>query len=373
MLSSLRNFTKILLVVINILLAVIFLIGSYSRFFDPHHWWIVGLFTLAGPYLLAALIIFLFFWAFFGTSFTLVSIIALVLAFKPVQNIIPFRPPQNFNKQKADSTLRIMSWNVENFDIVEHKTHPEIKQKMISLINDYKPDIACFQEMIAGEDKKAIYNPADFAKQLGFQDYHYSYNIKLDYDPHHHFGIIIYSKLPVIKRETISYPPGNYNSIFQYIDVVYNDNDTLRIFNIHLQTLKFSENSRQYLDNPSLKSDSDLKESRTVISKLKAGFIIHSTQAKHIRAEMEKSPYPIILCGDFNDVPNSFSYETIGKDLQNAFAEKGSGIGRTFYSISPTLRIDNIFVDKKFKIQQFTRVKQVLSDHFPIITDIKIH
>ena len=285
---------------------------------------------------------------------------------------MPFRPPAKFTIKRDSNTLRVMSWNVENFDIVENKTHPEIKKKMIDLINLYNPDIACFQEFIAGDDKKAIYKPVDFEKELSFIDYHYAYNIRNDYNQHHHAGIIIFSKYPLIKRETISYAPFNYNSIFEYTDVVYKDDDTIRIFNIHLQTLKFNDNNRHYLDNPSLKSDSDLKESKTVLSKLKAGFITHSIQARHVRQELNKSPYPILLCGDFNDLPNSFAYETIGGDMQNAFAMKGSGIGRTFYSISPTLRIDNIFVDKKYKVLQYTRVKQVLSDHFPIIADIKI-
>jgi len=69
-------------------------------------------------------------------------------------------------------------------------------------------------------------------------------------------------------------------------------------------------------------------------------------------------------------VPNSYPYETIGKGLQDAFVVKGAGFGRTFTGISPTLRIDNIFVDKQLSINQFTRITKKLSDHFPIITDI---
>jgi endonuclease/exonuclease/phosphatase family metal-dependent hydrolase len=86
---------------------------------------------------------------------------------------------------------------------------------------------------------------------------------------------------------------------------------------------------------------------------------------------LNNSPYPVIVCGDFNDVPVSFAYETIGDGLQNAFVAKGSGISRTFSSISPTLRIDNIFTDKKFKVTQFTRIKNTLSDHFPIVADMR--
>jgi endonuclease/exonuclease/phosphatase family metal-dependent hydrolase len=69
-------------------------------------------------------------------------------------------------------------------------------------------------------------------------------------------------------------------------------------------------------------------------------------------------------------VPNSYAYETIGGGLQNAFVQKGAGIARTFSTISPTLRIDNIFADNDFSVTQFTRIKKLLSDHFPIIADL---
>jgi endonuclease/exonuclease/phosphatase family metal-dependent hydrolase len=106
------------------------------------------------------------------------------------------------------------------------------------------------------------------------------------------------------------------------------------------------------------------------MSKLKRAFLKRGVQAENIKKEINKSPYPVIVCGDFNDVPNSYAYAVIGKNLQNAFVEKGAGIGRTFSGISPTLRIDNIFIDKEFAVEQFIRVKKKLSEHFPIIADV---
>ena len=95
-------------------------------------------------------------------------------------------------------------------------------------------------------------------------------------------------------------------------------------------------------------------------------------QANKVREEIDRSAYPVIVCGDFNDVPYSYSYLKIGKGLQNAFVQKGFGFGRTFSGISPTLRIDNIFTDKKNTVEQFIRVSKKLSDHFPVIADISI-
>ena len=207
-------------------------------------------------------------------------------------------------------------------------------------------------------------------QQLHFADYFYSYNVKLDFDGNHHFGIITFSKFPIINKQTVSFYPNDYNSIFQYVDIV-KGGDTIRVFNIHLQSLKFSANNLKYIDHPEFEDSAAIAQSKNIIGKFKVGFLKRMVQAERIKAALNKSIYPVIICGDFNDVPNSYAYETIGSGLKNAFVEKGVGFGRTFTGISPTLRIDNIFTDDKFNIQQFTGIKKKLSDHFPIIADVE--
>ncbi|MBA2561399.1 MAG: endonuclease/exonuclease/phosphatase family protein, partial [Chitinophagaceae bacterium] len=317
------------------------------------------------------LIFFLLLWLFSKSLWVFVSIITIAIAWREVENIIPFNFSSTFTVQKKTNSIRVMSWNVEQFDIMQHKTHPEVKEKMLELINQFQPDIACFQEMVGGDDDKAINYLGDIKRKLKFKSYYYSYDVRLDFDNDHHFGVLIFSKLPMLKRQTISVYPYDYNSIFQYVDVLANA-DTLRVFNIHLQSLKFNRSNFQYLDHPHFKSDSSLQNSKNIISKLKSGFLKRSLQANTIKNEMNKSPYPVIICGDFNDVPNSYAYSKIGKNMQNAFVEKGAGIGRTFSKIAPTLRIDNIFTDKNFTIDQYVRIKKELIDHYPIIADITV-
>ncbi len=349
-----------------------FLLGCYGGWFNPKYFWPLGLLTLASFYLLGLLLLFVLFWLFVKARWSLISVITILLAYKPITTIIPFRFSTGFAKQKQDSNLRIMSWNVEHFDILEHKTHPEKKQQMLDLIKDFQPDIATFQEMVGSDNvAKAINYIPDIMEQAVFTDYNYSYNPKLDFDGQHHFGIITFSKYPIINKKTMSYYPNDYNSIFQYTDIVKGA-DTFRVFNIHLQSLKFTVTNLEYIEKPTITDDEDLKKSRSLISKLKKGFLKRKIQSERIKEEMDKSPYPVIVCGDFNDVPNSYAYNTIGKGIQNAFAEKGSGIGRTYSGISPTLRIDNIFLDYKFEVKQFTRISKKLSDHFPVITDAAI-
>jgi endonuclease/exonuclease/phosphatase family metal-dependent hydrolase len=363
-----RRVTKSFLIICNIVAAVCLVLGSYVKFFDPARWWFIGLLTLSLPYILFTLLLFFFFWLFAKKIWLLISLLAIAFSWKAMQNIFPLHLSPAFTQTKNVNSIRVMSWNVEHFDILEHKTHPEKKDEMINLVKQYQPDIACFQEMVGGDDDKAINYLGDFKRIPRFTGYYYSYEERLDFDRMHHFGIITFSKFPIINKQTISKAPYDYNSIFQYVDVVAN-NDTVRIFNIHLQSIKFNENNRKYIDNPATNTDTAISESKNIISKLKRGFLKRSVQSNSVREEMDKSPYPVIVCGDFNDVPNSYAYCKIGDGLQNAFVEKGLGFGRTFSGISPTLRIDNIFLDKKFTVDQFTRISKKLSDHFPIIAD----
>ena len=368
-----RRLTKRFFIVVNIIAAILFLLGSYGYLFDPKYFWPLGFLTLSAFYFFLILIAFIFFWLFIKPVRALISAVAILLAFKPISNIIPLRLSHTFTKQKQENALRLMTWNVAQFNVMDDKKHPAVKRQMFDIINEYQPDIACFQEMVAEDSTVKEHGHVDeFLGKLHFSNYFYSYNSKEDFWGQAHFGLIIFSKYPIINKQTISWYPNDYNSIFQYADIVKGE-DTIRVFNVHLQSLRFSKENLKYIDKPTADDEKTvLKESKSIIGKFKKGFLKRQVQADRIREEINKSPYPVVVTGDFNDVPNSYAYHTIGKGMNNAFVEKGSGLGRTFSGISPVLRIDNIFVDEKYDVLQFQLIKKKLSDHFPIITDVKM-
>ncbi len=371
--SFFRRITKRFFIVVNVIAAILFLLGSYGYLLNPAYFWPVGFLTLTTFYFLLLLLAFIFFWLFIKPRRALISVIVLLLAYKPISNIFPFRLSHTFTKEKQADALRVMTWNVAQFNVMDDKLHPDIKSRMIDIINQNEPDIACFQEMVAEDSTVKDHGHVDeFLEKLNFKNYFYAYNSKEDFWGYAHFGIIIFSKYPIINKQTVSFYPNDYNSIFQYADIVKGA-DTIRLFNIHLQSLRFSKANLKYIDKPSVEDEkAALKESKSIIGKFKNGFLKRQVQADRIRAEIDKSPYPVIVTGDFNDVPNSYAYYTIGNGMKNAFVEKGSGLGRTFSGISPVLRIDNIFTDKRMDVLQFQLIKKKLSDHFPIIADLQI-
>jgi len=370
MFHRLRRATKILFISANILFALFLIVGCYAYTFNPEKYWFAGLFALATFFSLVILFLFFLFWLFAKPVLALISTVAVAICISPLAEVVKFSLTPKFSIAKHPQNIRVMSWNVEHFEIISHKKEPWKKQEMINIVRDIDPDIAFFQEMVASDSHPSAINYIpDLIKDLKLKQYHYSYNPKLDFDNNHHFGLMILSKYPIINKHTIEFSPFDYNSTFQFADIVRGD-DTLRVFNIHLQSLKFSKTNMNFIEKPAMSNQNDFTQSKNLLGKLKTGFLKRALQSNRIKNYINQSPYPVIVCGDFNDVPNSYAYHTIGDGLINAFTAKGTGIGRTFYAISPTLRIDNIFVSKNFNVEQYMRLKRKLSDHYPITADL---
>jgi len=368
-----RKTVKVILILINLLSAISLLLGCYGAYINNGDYWFTGLFNLASFYLLLINLAFIVFWLFVKFSLLSISLVSILVCWMPLQHVFQFRMEPPFQFEKSENSLRVMSWNVEMFHIKKHKKHPEIQYKMFQLINEMQPDVACFQEMAAADSmQKGMINYMPFfSKKMKMPYYHYSYIPHLDFDKLHHFGKVIFSRYPIIYQKTIYPEPNVYNSAFHFVDIV-KGKDTIRVFNFHLQSLRFSPENKEFLYSDNIEEKNSLKETRSIVGKLKRAFMKRHWQSDQVRRYIEKSPYPVVVCGDFNDVPNSYAYNTIGNGLKNAFREKGYGLCNSFSNISPTLRIDNIFVDQRFVIKQFVRIKKKLSDHYPIVADVEM-
>ncbi|MFM7710634.1 MAG: endonuclease/exonuclease/phosphatase family protein [Ferruginibacter sp.] len=357
-------------VTFNVIVCVLFLLSCYGGALQDGSSWLLGLITLSSFYLLLLVFIFLLIWGFTGNwLLMLISLIAILLGFRPFQHIVPVRTAVTMPESKQTGAIRVMSWNVELFRINEHKTHPELKTKMLNLIRSTNPDVICIQEAVVG-GKASINDLDDIQASLNMPYRHYSYLKRMDYDQNHHFGILIFSRYPIIQKEAVIVE-NHYNGVFQYADLQIGPKK-VRVFNLHLQSMKFNNDMRKYLDDPSLSGHENISKSKSVLYMFRKSYPKRKKQSDAIREAIAKSPYPVIVCGDFNDGPNSYAYATIGRGLINTFHARGSGLGSTYHGISPTLRIDNIFVSPSFLVDYYKKIDSGLSDHYPIVTDIRL-
>lgn len=277
-----------------------------------------------------------------------------------------FNAPAAFNNQKNDSVLRILTWNVQSFLSLQGKSTAWLK--ILDVIAEKNPDIICMQEFrnVEGSKKISILDKMD---SMGYKHFVFSENNiqKKNTNTIITYGCAIFSKLPLTDSGRINIIMHPEKEGMAYIDIKFN-NKPLRIFTAHLQSFEL------YTDTSNTQQDIyeiTYRRKRSIQYKVRDIEKFHANEVAVIRNEFSKTSIPFIYCGDMNTVPTSYTYNKLKGNLQDAFLVKGSGIGQTFYKILPTLRIDYIFADKRFKINQCTVIKKKLSDHYPVLTDIQ--
>jgi len=367
--SPIRTITKRILIVLNIIASVFYLLSCLAPYVDPTDSWMIALLGLFFPVFLVILFGFLFFWLFAKRRLVWIPIITLLFGYNNINVSLGFHSPVAFKQEKKSSDIRIASWNVARF--LEWKRNDSEKSKtrlkILEQIKKQNADILCLQEFFYSPDAE-FYNNIREIQAMGYPEYYFSN----DPDGDKQFiGCIIFSKYPMIDTGLVRYFRPSMPEALIHADIKIGK-DTIRVFTTHLQSVQFRKKDYDAINEIKSAEDSFFINSKTLLSKLKKAMQYRSTQADIVRQIIDDSPYPSVFCGDLNDTPTSYTYFTIRGNMQDVFLEKGFGIGRTFRSISPTLRIDYIFHDGHFKIQQYNRIAKNLSDHFMIMADLKL-
>lgn len=330
------------LFIINSLFAFALLLSYLLPYVPPAAFPLLSVLSLGVPILMMANIAFMLFWAIRFKRQFLLSLIILIMGYSHVISWIQFRSINN----STSEDLSVMSYNVRMFNAYKWTKDKAIPQKVNAFVTKKDPDILVTQEHYVG------------VSGLN-KTYPYSF-IKLK-EKNSEFGSAIFSKYPIIKKHSLDFPPqGNNNAIF--VDIVKNQ-DTLRIFNVHFQSLNIK---------PEIK---DLKEAdrKKLVGRIAYGFKLQQVQAELMMEEVNKSPYKTLILGDFNNTAFSYIYKYIkGDRFKDAFETNGSGFGKSFDLSYFPLRIDFLLIDKELQINSFeTFNDQPLSDHFPIMSHIK--
>lgn len=367
---SFTRFARRAFLLIHIVAAVLFLLACFGPYLSSHTWWPISFLGLVFGGLLLVQVFFILFWIIFYPRYALISIAVLLIGYKAVSVFIAVRPLPDFVAQKKPGHLRVMHWNVARFIELHRNDNrgSRTRAKMMDLIKRQNADVLCMQEFYYSTDSNNYNNLTYIQKELG---YPYAYLGGKDDGDKQWYGQAIFSRYPIVDSATLFFPKPTITEALIHADVVFGG-DTVRFLTTHLQSVQFKKEDYQNIEEIKHQEDSILQNSRNIFSKLKRGYQARAIQTGIVRREIEKSPHPVIITGDFNDVPNSYTYYTIGKGLQDAFLQKGAGVGRTYSGISPTLRIDYILAGKAFEVQQFQRIVRSLSDHYPLVADFAL-
>lgn len=345
--------------------------GFIAAYIPPDTSFIFAFAGLLFPYAVMANLFFVFLWMLLLRKLFLISLIGVLICWARLSNYIQFNK-EDKSQTSNEYTLRLMSYNVQIFDLYNWKGGKMSKKghDLLKFIEEESPDILCLQEYHSG--KKDVVNISDSIQQQVKLKYKQIALVTLD-GKKKPYGIATYSRWPIVKEEMIIFGDNPVN--FCISSDIAIKGDTIRLLNVHLESIRLSKEDYLYVseiientDNQELFSDN----SRKIVSKFKHAFIKRSPQARELADFITLSPYPVIVCGDFNDTPSSYTYRQVSYNLLDAFKESGYGIGQTYSGVMPSFRIDYILHDKRFISSNFVTIKRLYSDHYPIAAELTL-
>lgn len=369
--AAYRRITRSAFLVLNVTAAVIFLLACVAPGLDPVAWWWVSMLGLAFGPIIITLIAFIIFWLVFKPRYVLVSLIPMLIGYKAIALFFAFATAQKFNYQKESGTLRVVQWNVARFLELRRNNNKgsQTRLKMLDQLKEQNADVLCLQEFYHSTDSQYYNNLQPMMKDLGYPYHYYAWTADgwLQW-----FGNAIFSKYPIVDSGKVYFPNARYPETLLHADVKVGG-DTIRFYTTHLQSLQFKQEDFENIQEIKDAQGGIIQNSKGIFGKIRRAMGRRKEQADMIKEMLSNDPHPTVLTGDFNDVPNSYAYAAIkGDKFQDVFLKRGFGIGRTFSGISPTLRIDYIFADKRFDVLQFNRVVKYLSDHYMLVTDLRL-
>jgi endonuclease/exonuclease/phosphatase family metal-dependent hydrolase len=339
------------------------ILAKLTTVVSPVHWLIFAYFGLFFPFILIINFAFILFW-FFCRKWKILFI-SLIACFICINNICDTFPIHLIKRTTSEATsrLKIMTYNIDAFSQFS-SSRKSTMDSLLAFVNRKNPDVICFQEFYV-YNKSGKTTEKNVLKGLKKYPYHFiHYSVSEDVFSE---GLAIFSKYPIDYKGICQFSKGYYMTIYTDIEV---NSKTIRVFNHHMQSYKFTSDERRHYED--LVGDFNSHLFRDVVlkfsSKMNEAYNVRAKQADIVAKTIEQSPYPVIICGDFNDVPVSYTYTTIKEDLLDTYATVGTGYGNTYSHKLFPFRIDYIMVDPSFHPISSRAARVKYSDHYPVIS-----
>jgi endonuclease/exonuclease/phosphatase family metal-dependent hydrolase len=353
----LRKILYKILLAVNAFFAFTLLISYLAVIINPGDFALPAFFGLAYPYLLLINIILVIIWAMLLRFEALISVVVIAIGFTHFSNYIKLIRPA----RDKTNTFKVLSYNVRLFNYFENKKNTTSEKKVFVFLKAQKPDILCLQEFFVSGD------PAqkESAVKTALGGKYYSHMKVLGSGKNRYYGIATFSKFPIVRKGEIVHPGSSSLSIFT--DVLI-QKDTFRIYNNHLQSYRLKRMERSFIEEMTASENNEtLNEVKSLSVSLKKGFVRRALQSQVLKDHINRSPFPVIVAGDFNDTPVSYAYRKIRKGLKDSFVNSGYGAGFTYKGNYPPNRIDYILYDNALINSYFEIIKVKYSDHYPIV------
>jgi endonuclease/exonuclease/phosphatase family metal-dependent hydrolase len=344
----------------TLLSAMSLLLAYLSVYIKPTVFWIFGMVGLAYPVLLLLNVAIMVFWILRWRWEFIVPVLAILIGVGHFSSFFQF--PFGKTNTVSQNDIKIVTYNVNLFQLYSWSKEPPTHNNIFEFLKEQNPDIICLQEFYVVDGK--------FSERQA--------KAKLDYNVHigyitkrknSGYGLATYSRHPIVGTGQIKFDKSANSCI--YTDLLIG-NDTVRVYNNHLQSLRLKERNINFLLNQGQGKESQpMDEIRDLSFRYRDALQKRALQVEKVTNHILKSPYPVIVCGDFNDSPISYNYHQMRHNLSDAFVEAGVGVGHTYQEYFPSFRIDYILYSPILKATSYRSPRVKYSDHYPVVATLK--
>lgn len=275
--------------------------------------------------------------------------------------------------------LKVITYNTQLFGLYQNESSVDIvnteympaMDSFLRVLRAQNADVVCLQEVYAkAGGLKAL---ARFLKAEGGFDYSQTYTLS----ERRPYGMIVLSKYEIKRWKPLNLGL-NTGNMAMWVDVqvpsaykFYKD-ARLRVYNLHLQSFRFAKKDYEVMQKQTEQKEIDMEGSKGIITRLRLGYKRRAEQVAIVKQSILDCDFPKLICGDFNDIPVSYSYRQLSAGMRDAFVEAGRGVETTYKGSMPSFRIDYILFDNPMRAVNYQSIKEVPSDHKLVVTELQV-
>lgn len=326
--------------------------SHFSGHFHPEASLFSAYLSLGKPLVIVLNAFMFVYWICRRKCWAIVSILGIAACYNYITAIWQ---PFNLHKSAEGKELKVMTYNTHSFG---REVTGYSAKEFAGMVQDEKIDILCFQEYGGS---------GDFTNENLYETY--SAFLPHTYLPQSH-SMAIYSRYPILQSDVVEFENTNNCAIWADIDV---EGTTLRVISVHMQTTSFDRmRSKAAQARAAANEEGERQIYLNFTDNLESNMIERANQALMVEEIMKSTDHPTILCGDFNDTPGTYTYETLKGEMKDGFQTGGKGFAWTYRGLYNLLRIDYIFHSKELKGLEYESMDYEMSDHNPVMMTLCI-
>jgi len=387
----------------TVILAILLMLSGFVPTISPETNSWLPLLGLAFPIFFALMVVAFFYWLLQGKWRSLFALSCLLLNLGQASLYIQWNDlnaetqgSKNAsdgleNKQEGDGPvnkealdmnakkLKIITYNSQLFGLYQNESSVDIvnteympaMDSFLQVLKRENADVVCLQEVYAkAGGLKAL---ALFLKAEGGYDHSQTYTLS----ERRPYGMIVLSKYAIKRWKPL--PLGsNTGNMAMWFDIeipsefAFRRNAQIRIYNLHLQSFRFAKKDYEVMQKQKEQKEIDMEGSKGIISRLRLGYQRRAQQVGIVKQSVLNCDLPKVICGDFNDIPVSYSYRQLSAGMRDAFVEAGRGLETTYKGSMPSFRIDYVLFDNPMRALNYKSIKEVPSDHKLLVAELQV-